>query len=51
MLSIVITGTFAENMTAGRGFVAIAMVTVGRWRPAYVFLSALLIADRTMVLA
>ncbi|AIE87640.1 ABC transporter permease [Fimbriimonas ginsengisoli] len=42
-LSIVITGTFAENMSAGRGFVAIAMVTFGRWRPALVFLAALLI--------
>jgi simple sugar transport system permease protein len=42
-LSVGITGTFAENMTAGRGFVAIAMVTFGRWRPQFVFLAALLI--------
>jgi general nucleoside transport system permease protein len=27
-------GTFAERMTAGRGFVAIAIVVLGRWHPA-----------------
>ncbi len=42
-LSLVIAGSFAENMTAGRGFMAIAMVTFGRWKPVYVFLAALLI--------
>lgn len=42
-LSLVVTGSFAENMTAGRGFVAIAMVTFGRWRPGYVFLASILI--------
>jgi ABC-type uncharacterized transport system permease subunit len=42
-LSIGVAGSFAENMTNGRGFIAIAMVTFGRWRPALVFLSALLI--------
>jgi simple sugar transport system permease protein len=26
-------GSFAEKMTAGRGFVAIAIVVLGRWRP------------------
>src|SRR5260221_5429042 len=35
-------GTFAERMTAGRGFVAIAIVVLGRWRPVGVFLAALL---------
>jgi ABC-type uncharacterized transport system permease subunit len=42
-LSLGITGTFAENMTAGRGFVAIAMVTFGRWKPALAFGAALII--------
>ncbi len=42
-LSLGIAGSFAENMTAGRGFVAIAMVTFGRWKPLPVFLAALLI--------
>ena len=27
-------GTFAEKMTAGRGYVAIAIVVLGRWHPA-----------------
>lgn len=30
-LSVGIVGGFAENMTAGKGFIAIAMVTFGRW--------------------
>jgi ABC-type uncharacterized transport system permease subunit len=42
-LAIGVTGSFAENMTAGRGFVAIAMVTFGRWKPWYVFAASLLI--------
>lgn len=32
-LALGIVGSFSENMVAGRGFVAIAMVTFGRWRP------------------
>ena len=36
-------GSFAENMTAGRGFVAIAMVTFGRWKPGWVFGACLLV--------
>ena len=35
-------GTFAEKMTAGRGYVAIAIVVLGRWHPAGVGVAALL---------
>jgi simple sugar transport system permease protein len=37
------TGSFVENMTSGRGFLAIALVTFGRWRPWLVCGAALLI--------
>ena len=37
------SGGFTENMTSGRGFVAIAMVTFGRLNPWLVFGAALLI--------
>ncbi|MFY9234510.1 MAG: ABC transporter permease [Fimbriimonadaceae bacterium] len=42
-LALGVNGSFAENMTAGRGFVAIAMVTFGRWKPIWVLLASLLI--------
>src|SRR5690606_3969834 len=35
-------GTFAEKMTAGRSFVAIAIVVLGRWHPVGALAAALL---------
>lgn len=40
-LSIAFTGTFQPEMSAGRGFIAIAVVVLGRWHPVYVLLAAL----------
>ncbi|HYF40685.1 MAG TPA: ABC transporter permease [Gemmatimonadales bacterium] len=40
-------GTFAERMTAGRGFLAIAIVVLGRWHPAGVALAAILFGFAT----
>jgi simple sugar transport system permease protein len=41
-LVIAQTGTFAEGMSAGRGFIAIAIVALGRWSPIRVALAATL---------
>jgi simple sugar transport system permease protein len=35
-------GTFAEGMSAGRGFIAIGIVVLGRWHPAGVAVASLL---------
>ena len=40
-------GTFAERMTAGRGFVAIAIVVLGRWNPVGVLIASLLFGAAT----
>jgi general nucleoside transport system permease protein len=42
-LSVGITASFAENFTNGKGFIAIAMVTFGRFHPAWVFVASCLI--------
>jgi len=41
-LALAHAGTFAENMSAGRGFIAIAVVVLGRWNPLLVLVAALL---------
>jgi simple sugar transport system permease protein len=40
-------GTFTERMTAGRGYVAIAIVVLGRWHPLGVAVAALLFGAAT----
>ena len=40
-LALAHAGTFAANMSAGRGFIAIAVVVLGRWNPLLVLLAAL----------
>ena len=40
-------GTFAERMTAGRGYVAIAIVVLGRWHPVGVAVASLLFGAAT----
>jgi ABC-type uncharacterized transport system permease subunit len=41
-LALAHAGTFAEGMSAGRGFIAIAVVVLGRWHPVGVLAAALL---------
>jgi general nucleoside transport system permease protein len=41
-ISLAQVGTFAEGMSAGRGFVAIAIVALGRWHPVGAAMAALL---------
>ncbi|MDH5589269.1 MAG: ABC transporter permease, partial [Gemmatimonadota bacterium] len=41
-LTLAHTGTFSEGMSAGRGFIAIAVVVLGRWNPLWVLVAGLL---------
>jgi len=41
-LSLVITGSFSENITGGQGWIALAVVIFGRWRPYWIFVGALI---------
>lgn len=42
-LTLGISHSFIQNMTSGRGFIAIALVTFGRWKPGWVLGASMLI--------
>jgi len=48
-LSLVYTPQWTENMTAGRGWIALALVVFASWRPARVLLGAYLFGGITIV--
>ena len=48
-LSLVYTPPWAENMTAGRGWIALALVVFASWRPSRVLLGAILFGGITIL--
>jgi simple sugar transport system permease protein len=48
-LSLVYTSQWIENMTAGRGWIALALVVFASWRPARVFIGAYLFGAITIL--
>ena len=48
-LSLEGTSSFQDGMTAGRGFIGLAAMILGRWSPVGAFLAALLFASTTAV--
>lgn len=42
-LTLGISQSFVQNMTSGRGFIAIALVTFGRWKPGWVVAASMLV--------
>lgn len=48
-LSLIYTPLWSEGMTAGRGWIALALVTFATWRPARVVLGAYLFGGVTML--
>ena len=48
-LSLVYTPLWVENMTAGRGWIAVALVVFAAWRPGWAFFGAYLFGGITIV--
>jgi len=39
-LTVIATGTFTVDMTSGEGFIALAIVILGRWNPLWIVVGA-----------
>jgi simple sugar transport system permease protein len=48
-LSLEVTGSFTQGMTAGRGFIGLAAMIIGRWTPLGAFGAALLFASSAAI--